>query len=137
MRTICALIFLAVVSVCVLTNISAYGDDQTEEVVYAVVSNDSGAVTSLDGSTGQIITSDKIVSLSQSAFNHTMVPILRMMDGASGNFDSQSKNLEVDQVEVSMKVTGEGHFAIVSGSTEGSIKFILKRKSTQPTPVAR
>lgn len=73
---------------------------------------------------------EALIRLQQSAFKQ-FTDTLKLIDTEASNFDKESNSLEIEQIEIGIRITAEGKVAIVSGSTEGSLKYVLRRKNKQ------
>ena len=105
---------------------------QEEKKLYAVVSADSATVVSTAPTESGFMVpiKRKVVELSQGTFDQ-LNDFLVTLDQQAAKYDTNSKVLEIDQIEVAYTVTAEGNIAIVAGSAEGSLKYTLRRKKSK------
>ncbi len=123
----------ALVILFTTNNVYAMEAQKDEQPIYAIVSGDAAAISDVKSNSLPILVGAKetIVKLSDSAFNQ-LIPLLKKMDEISNEHDEQAGHMQIDQIELTVKTTAAGNFAIASGSAEGSIKFVLKRKNIAP-----
>ena len=72
--------------------------------------------------------SRQVIEMSEKAFKQSVSSTLKLIDETVAEFEGQSKNYEIDEVEIGITITAGGNVAVASGSAESSLKFTLKKK---------
>ena len=105
-----------------------FSAEPKDDKLYAFVSEDTTTVRQDEHGLSPFIR-EKAIELPGAAIDQ-MNNSLLLLDGKAADFDNRAKAMQIDEIEVSYKITAEGKFAIVGASTEGALKYVLKKRKS-------